>query len=76
MRQQPYDNLLVKTQGYSLENCNRCFIGIELLQKATNTGYDNRELIPELFSKIECFLNLNCDFYGILEINKKIIKRF
>ncbi len=73
MRQQPYDNLLVKTQGYSLENCNRCFIGIELLQKATNTGYDNRELIPELFSKIECFLNLNCDFYGILEINKKIL---
>ena len=32
-------------------------------------GADNRELIPEFFSKIEYFLNLNCDYYGILYFN-------
>ena len=73
MRQQPYDNLLVKTQGYSLENCNRCFISFDNLQRAVNNGNDNRELIPDLFSKIECFLNLNCDFYGILDFNHNIL---
>jgi hypothetical protein len=29
---------------------------------------DNREIIPEFFSRIEYFLNLNCDSYGISSI--------
>ena len=29
---------------------------------------DNRELIPELFSRTEYFFNLNCDSYGISSI--------
>ena len=65
MRQQPYDNFLIKLQGYSLENANRCFISISSLQKITNSGADNRELIPEFFSKIEYFLNLNIYIYII-----------
>ena len=69
MRQQPYDNLLVKLQGYNLENTNRCFISISSLQQITNSGADNRELIPEFFSKIEYFLNLNCDAYGKCIVN-------
>ena len=68
MRQQPYGNLLVRLQEYTLENVNRCFSSILNFQFIKNTGNENRELIPEFFSKIEYFLNLNCDFYGIMDI--------
>ena len=73
MRQQPYDNLLVKLQEFILENPNRMFLSLDSLQETTRLGYDNRELIPEFFSKIENFLNLNCDLYGYLTNNKKIV---
>ena len=69
MRQQPYDNSLVKMQGYNLENTNRCFININYILKVIQTGMDNRELIPEFYSKIEHFFNLNCDSYGVGLIN-------
>jgi hypothetical protein len=65
MRQQPYDNLIVRLQEYSLENTNRCFINLTTLQSLANGGNDNRELIPEFFTKMDYFLNVNCDFYGI-----------
>ena len=68
MRQQPYGNLLIKLQGYNKENPNRCFLNFTELEKCLICGSDNRELIPDLLSKIECFLNLNCDFYGRLNI--------
>ena len=68
MRQQPYDNSLVKLQGFNLENTNRCFININNILKIANVGMDNRELIPELFSRTEYFFNLNCDSYGISSI--------
>ena len=70
MRQQPYDNMLVKMQSYNLENTDRCFMNISFIQQLTKNGSDNRELIPELFSKIELFLNLNCDCYGKLTISQ------
>ena len=73
MRQQPYDNLLVKVQGYNLENPNRVFTSIVSLQKIIQIGYDNRELIPEFFSKIEYFLNLNCNLYGNESLNNELI---
>ena len=66
MRQQPFCDLIIKLQGYDLENTNRCFINITGVQAILANGNDNRELIPELFSKIEYFLNLNCDHYGYL----------
>ena len=68
MRQQPYDNLIVRLQEYSLENTNRCFINLTTLQSLAIGGNDNRELIPEFFTKIDYFLNVNCDFYGILDV--------
>ena len=67
MRQQPFCNLLIKLQGYSLESPNRCFLSIATSEEIINEGNDNRELIPELFSRIEYFLNLNCVFFGILQ---------
>ena len=73
MRQQPYDNFLVKLQGFILENPNRMFVSVDSLQETTRLGHDNRELIPEFFSKIEVFLNLNCDLYGYLVNNETIV---
>ena len=73
MRQQPYTNLLVKLQGYELENTNRVFISISTTEKIIDNGSDNRELIPEFFSKIEHLLNLNCSYYGYLEKSKRIV---
>ena len=70
MRQQPYDNLIVRLQEYCQENTNRCFINLTTLESLARGGNDNRELIPEFFFKIEYFLNINCDFYGILDVKK------
>ena len=73
MRQQPYGNLLLKLQGYTLEDANRCFQDISFIQEIIQLGDDNRELIPEFFSKIEFFLNLNCDYYGICNADKNYL---
>ena len=72
MRQEPFDTLLVKLQNYQLENANRMFIGVKETVEILESGNDNRELIPEFFSKIEFFMNLNYSFYGIRS-NKKIV---
>ena len=73
VRQQPYSNLLIELQGYNLENSNRLFLCLSSTQLIMDSGYDNRELIPEFCCKIEHLLNLNCDLYGYLEINNKIV---
>jgi len=65
MRQEPYNTLLIKLQNYQQENPNRMFIGILETSDVLKGGNDNRELIPEFFSKIEFFLNLNCSFFGL-----------
>ena len=67
MRQQPFSDLLVKLQGFSLENPNRCFISFSTLEYIIFKGNDNRESIPEFFSKIEYFLNLNCSYFGLIQ---------
>ena len=71
MRQQPFCNLIIKLQGYELENTNRCFLSLQTIEFIIETGNDNRELIPEFFSKIEFFINLNCDHYGYIDFDKK-----
>ena len=73
MRQQPYTNLIVKLQGYELENTNRVFISISTTEKIIDNGNDNRELIPEFFSKVDHFLNLNCAHYGYLDKSRRIV---
>ena len=64
MRQEPHNTLLIKLQNYQQENPNRMFIGLKETVEILESGNDNRELIPEFFSKIEFFFNLNCSFYG------------
>jgi len=69
MREEPFTTLLVKLQGYKQENPDRMFYSLEEVLYVLNTGHDNREMIPELYYKIEQFINLNCVDFGIK--NKK-----
>ena len=72
MRQEPYNTLLIKLQNYQKENPNRMFIGLKETIEILESGNDNRELIPEFFSKIEFFLNLNCIFFGYRSNNRLV----
>ena len=65
MRSEPFTTLLVKLQGYKQENPDRMFYSTEEVLSVLETGHDNRELIPELYSKIEQFINLNCVDFGM-----------
>jgi hypothetical protein len=40
------------------------FLSIEKTKLSLGFSNDNRELIPEIFSKIEQFINLNCSYFG------------
>ena len=65
MREEPFTTLLVKLQGYKQENPDRMFYSLEELLYILSNGHDNREMIPDLFFKIEHFINLNCVDFGI-----------
>ena len=71
MRNEPFSGLLVKLQNYTQENPNRMFNGVQETIKTLDSGNDNREIIPEFFSKVEFFINLNCVFFG-----KKVSKNY
>ena len=64
MREEPFNTLLVKLQGYKQENPDRMFYSLEEVLYVLNTGHDNREMIPALYYKIEPFINLNCVDFG------------
>jgi len=70
MRQEPYSDLLIKLQNYQQENPNRTFIGILESIHLLESSKDPREIIPELFSHFEYFINLNCVFFGKKTDNK------
>ena len=65
MREEPFTTLLIKLQGYKQENPNRMFHSFEEVLNVLRSGHDNRELIPDLYYKIEQFINLNCVDFGI-----------
>ena len=67
MRMNPFTNCLIKLQGNEHENVNRMFLSIEKTQLSLGFSNDNRELIPEIFSKIEQFINLNCSYFGKIQ---------
>ena len=72
MRNEPYTTLIVELQNYNQEDPNRLLLRIKDTINIINTGYDNRELIPELFSKIDYLVNVNCGFFGIKK-NKELV---
>jgi hypothetical protein len=65
MREEPFTTLLVKLQGYKQENSNRMFQGVLETLAMLGAGSDNRECIPDLFCKIEPFINVNNADFGI-----------
>ena len=64
MREEPFTTLLVKLQGYKQENPDRMFFSLIDTLFVLETGSDNRESIPDIFCKIEQFINLNCADFG------------
>jgi hypothetical protein len=72
MRIEPFSTLLVKLQNYTQENPNRMFNGVQDTLFTLDSGNDNRELLPEFFSKIDFFINFNCVYYG-KKVTKSIV---
>jgi len=72
MRLEPFTSLLIELQNYTQENPDRMLNDLKDTIKIVNSGNDNRELIPELFSKVDYFINVNCSYFGHKK-NKKII---
>ena len=72
MREEPFTTLLIKLQGYKQENPDRMFYSLEELLGVLDTGHDNREMIPDLFYKIEIFINLNCVNFGKKNIKTRV----
>jgi len=75
MRLEPFTSLLIELQNYAKENPYRMFNDLKDTTEMVFSGYDNRELIPELFSKVDYFINVNCSYFGYKR-NKKIIDDF
>ena len=72
MRLEPFTTLLIELQNYTQENPDRMMQDLKDTIKIINSGNDNRELIPEFFSKIEFFVNVNCVYFGRKK-NRKIV---
>ena len=72
MRNEPFTTLLVELQNYVQEDPNRLLMRLKDTIAIINSGYDNRELIPEIYSKIDFFINVNCCFYGYKK-NKELV---
>ena len=72
MREEPFTTLLIQLQGYKQENPDRMFFSLEELLGVLDTGHDNREMIPDLFYKIEVFINLNCVNFGRKNIKTRV----
>ena len=64
MREEPFTTLLMKLQGNKQENPDRMFYSFIDTLFILETGHDNRECIPDIFCKIEQFINLNCVDFG------------
>ena len=73
MRLEPFTKLLVELQNYSQENPDRMLNDLKETIMIINGGNDTRELIPELYTKIDYFININCAFYGVKRQSKKIV---
>lgn len=72
MRMQPFMDCLIRLQNGVQENTNRMFYSIADTQEVLENSTDNRELIPEFYARIECFINLNCSFFGY-KTKKKLV---
>ena len=72
MRLEPFTTLLIELQNYCQESPDRMMQDLKDTIKIINSGNDNRELIPEFYSKIDFFVNVNCVYFGRKK-NKQIV---
>ena len=65
MRSSPFLENLIILQNFMLEAADRMFCSLNDTESIIRNLFDNREMIPEFYSKIEFYLNLNCSFLGL-----------
>ena len=73
MRIIPFMDAHIKFQSGTFDDPNRLINSIDELLSIMKDFKDNRELIPEFFTTIEYFCNLNFIFFGIRYLNKVLI---
>ena len=73
MRIFPFMDAHIKFQSGSFDDPNRLINNMDELLNIMKDFKDNRELIPEFFTTIEYFCNLNFIFFGIRHFNKVLI---
>ena len=59
MRSSPFLENLIILQNFMLEAADRMFCSLNDTESIIRNLFDNREMIPEFYSKIEFYLNLN-----------------
>ena len=64
MRTYPHINNQIKIQNYKMEISTRIFHCFETILKNLYKGMDCREMIPEFYTSIEFWINLNCIYLG------------
>ena len=70
MRIFPFMEQHIKLQGNNFDNPCRMMHSIEEFLNIIRDSKDNRELIPEFFTSIEYFINLNYVYFGKRHINE------
>ena len=75
MRINPYTRDLIELQNFKVEEPDRTFNSLKSLEEIIFYGYDNRELIPDIFCYIDFYINANCSFFGIKN-DKNIVDDF
>ena len=64
MRTNPFTHNMVRFQSNRFDEPDRQFVRIINTLYICENFKDNRELIPEIYSTPECFVNLNCNDFG------------
>ena len=69
----PFTNNQIKLQSGKFDSPHRQIINFQMLCNIFKDHKETCELIPEYYYLIECFLNINYNFFGFLDKKKKII---
>ena len=65
VRNYPYGEAMIQLQNYNKENPNRLFTSMGESLNVLYENQENRESVPEFFSRFDFYCNLNCAFLGI-----------
>ncbi|MCQ2816128.1 MAG: hypothetical protein MJ252_02570 [archaeon] len=73
IKNSPLTESFLKFNNGKFDSPERLFQSLTSTIKSINNVGDNRELIPELFSNFESFINFNCHCFGRSAINNELI---